>query len=393
MPQVNRISGHKRPGRNGKRYRKQINGRVYEKYFVGNEDQRRRDYKLWVEMLIKENKDRKIDGSKTWAFFVSAFLKSMRNERDAKTGRPVWRTRTIAEYGYALAHFEKMIHPHYVRDLSFDDVAAFRRTRVEEAQQKGDDNYGVNKDMGCILRAFDWGMVEGYLPYIDLTPVRNTPKKTSAPVVRVLTPWELAMLYKYSSPQMRVATRMGLEGNLRPEEMYNFLIEKLDPKTGIAWITHNDEDKQRGIRAWTVKRDKERPVYFTPETVKDILSLGATTYLLMNERGKPLTDNTFSHAWNNNLKRVNNMILRKEPNGHAITGTYKSLRKTHTTYMLEVGADKEDVSKYVSHAEVKTTERHYIDKEMLRKVDAQERLAHLARMKKFVSKLPKMVQK
>lgn len=388
-----RISCVGLPGRNGKRYRKQINGRIYDKWITGNADQRERAYREWVEQLEKENRARKFDGSKTWTFFVRAFLKSMRNEKDAKTGRPVWRTRTIAEYGYALAHFEKMIHPHYVRDLSFDDVAAFRRTRVEEAQQKGDDNYGVNKDMGCLLRAFDWGMVEGYLPYIDLAPVRNTPKKTSAPVVRVLTPWELAMLYKYSSPQMRVATRMGLEGNLRPEEMYNFLIEKLDPKTGIAWITHNDEDEKRGIRAWTVKRDKERPVYFTPETVKDILSLGATTYLLMNEKGKPLTDNTFSHAWNNNLKRVNNMILRREPNGHPVTGTYKSLRKTHTTYMLQAGADKEDVSKYVSHAEVKTTERHYIDKEMLRKVDAQERLAHLARMKKFVSKLPKMVQK
>jgi len=393
MPPVNKISGFKKSGRNGQRYRKQINGRRYEIYLTGNTEQRKHDYKEWVAMLEKENRSRKIDNSKTWAFFVSAFLKSMRAEKDAKTGKPIWRTRTIAEYGYALAHFESVVHPHFVKDLSFEDVAAFRRSRVEDAQARGDDNYGVNKDMGCLLRALDWGMVEGYLPYIDLTPVRNTPKKTSAPIVRVLTPWELSMLYKYSSPQMRVATRMGLEGNLRPEEMYNFLIEKIDAKTGIAWVTHNDEDKRRGIRAWTVKRDKERPVYFTPETIKDIFSLGAKTYLLTNENGKPLTDNTFSHAWKNNLKRVNDMILRREPDGHKILCTYKSLRKTHTTYMLQAGAAKEDVSKYVSHAEVKTTERHYIDKEMLRKADAKMRLEHLERMKKYVSKLPKMVKK
>ena len=277
-----KISSFKQAGRRGFRYRKQINGRVYDKYFYGNKEQREHDYKLWVEQLEQQNRSRKFDGSKTWAYFVSAFLRSMRSEKDAKTGRLIWRTRTVAEYGYALAHFEKVVHPHYVKDLTFEHVALFRRTRVEEAQSKGDDNYGVNKDMGCLLRALDWGMVAGYIPYIDLTPVRNTPKKTSAPIVRVLTPWELSMLYKYSSPQMRVATRMGLEGNLRPEEMYNFLLEKIDPKTGIGWITHNDEDKKRGIRFWTVKRDKERPVYFTPDTIKDILSLGAKTYLLLS---------------------------------------------------------------------------------------------------------------
>lgn len=390
---ANKVSSYKRPGRLGHRYRKQINGRRYEIFLSGNKEQREHAYKLWLEQLEKENKSRRFDGSKTWAFFVSAFLRSMRAEKDAKTGRPVWRTRTVAEYGYALAHFEKVVHPHYIKDLTFEHVALFRRTRVEEAQSNGDDNYGVNKDMGCLLRALDWGMVEGYIPYIDLTPVRNTPKKTSAPIVRVLTPWELGMLFKYSSPQMRVATKMGLEGNLRPEEMYNFLIEKIDPETGIGWITHNDEDKKRGIRFWTVKRDKERPVYFTPDTIKDILSLKAKTYLLVNEHGKPLDDMTFSKHWNKNLKRVNDMILRREPDGHKIICTYKSLRKTHTTYMLQAGAAKEDVSKYVSHAELKTTERHYIDKEMLRKADAKARLEHLERMKKFVSKLPKMVQK
>ena len=335
-----KISSFKRAGRNGKRYRKQINNRVYEKYFCGNKEQREYAYKLWVAELEKENKSRQYDGSKTWAYFVSAFIKYMRSEKDAKTGKPVWRERTIKEYQYALDHFKTIIKPHYIKALAFEDVAAFRRAKVAEAQKAGDDNYGVNKDMGCILRALDWGMTEGFVPFIDLTPLRNTPKRTSAPVVKVLTPWELSMLLKYSSPVMQVAVRMGLEGNLRPEEMYNFLLEKIDPKTGIGWVTHNDEDKKRGIRFWTVKRDKERPVYFTPDTIKDILSLGAKTYLITNEDGKPLNDNTFSKHWNKNLKHVNDMILRREPDGHKILCTYKSLRKTHTTYMLQAGAAK-----------------------------------------------------
>lgn len=386
-----RVSGYKRPGRHGRRYRKQIGRRRYEIFLSGNKEQRKHAYDLWVQELKNKHKSRKFDGSKTWSYFTDAFLHSLRTEKDAKTGQPVWRERTIKEYDYALQHFEKIIQPHYVRDLTFDNVTQFRRTRIAEAREAGDDNYGVNKDMGCLLRAFDWGMTEGYIPYIDLTPLRNAHKKTSAPIVRVLTPWELFMLLKYSTPHMRVAIRMGLEGNMRPEELYNFIIDKLDPKTGIAWVSHNDEDKKRGIRAWTVKRDKERPVYLTPETVADILSLRLTTYLLLNEKGQPFNDNTFSKLWARNLKKVNDMILRQEPDGHKIQCTSRSLRKTHTTYMVQAGADEKEVSKYVAHSQIKTTEKHYISKEALREADAKERLERLERMKPFVCKLQKMV--
>lgn len=386
-----KISSFKRAGRNGKRYRKQINNRVYEKYFCGNKEQREYAYKLWVAELEKENKSRQYDGSKTWAFFAGAFIKYMRNEKDKKTGKPVWRARTIKEYQYALDHFRAAVKPHFAKDITFEDVAAFRRVKVDEAQKAGDDNYGVNKDMGCILRAFDWGMTEGYIPYIDLTPLRKSPKHTSAPVVKVLTAWELSMLLKYSSPVMKVAVRMGLEGNLRPEEMYNFVVSKIDPKTGIAWVSHNDEDKSAGIREWTVKRDKERPVFFTKPTIKAILALRPKTYILTNKKGKPFDDSTFSKAWAKNLKDVNDLVLRHEDNAPEISCTAKSLRKTHTTYMMRAGAKEEDVSLYVSHADKKTTERHYIDKETLRQAEKQKRLAHMAKMKPYVEKVAKML--
>lgn len=76
-----RISCVGLPSRNGKRYRKQINGRVYDICLTGNTHQRELAYKELVEKLIKQHKDRKTDGSQTWAFFVSAFLKSMRKEK------------------------------------------------------------------------------------------------------------------------------------------------------------------------------------------------------------------------------------------------------------------------------------------------------------------------
>ena len=56
---------------------------------------------------------------------------------------------------------------------------------------------------------------------------------------------------------------------------------------------------------------------------------------------------------------------------------------------MRAGAKEEDVS----HADKKTTERHYIEKETLREAERQKRLAHLERMKEFVLKLPEMVAK
>lgn len=388
-----KISSFKRRGRKGHRYRKQINNCVYEKYFYGNQEQREYQYKLWVKELIKENKTRQYDGSKTWAYFASAFIKYMRNEKDAKTGKPVWRTRTIQEYQYALDHFKALVKPNFVKDLTFDKVAEFRRKKSDIARQAGDDNYGVNKDMGCLFRALDWGMTEGHVPFIDLTPLRNTPKRTSAPIVKVLSPWELSMLLKYSSPAMQVAVRMGLEGNLRPNEMYNFLIDKINPKTGIAWISSNEEDKKRGIHAWTVKCDKERPVFFTPQTIQAILALKAKTYIFTNSRGKPFDNSSFSKEWAHNLNDVNEQIIRHEDNAPKIMCTAKSLRKTHTTYMLRAGADEKDVSLYVSHTDTKVTKRHYIEKETLRAAERRKRLAHMEKMKAFVLKLPEMVEK
>lgn len=110
------VNSYKQPGRRGHRYRKQINNRIYDKYFYGNKEQREHDYQLWVAQLISENKTRRIDGSKTWKFFAQAGANELDvskyvSHADKKTTERHYidkETLRQAEARARLAHLEQM---------------------------------------------------------------------------------------------------------------------------------------------------------------------------------------------------------------------------------------------------------------------------------------------
>lgn len=168
---ADKIHSFKRPKRNGYRYRKQINGRVYEKYFYGNKEQRETQYRIWAESLENDHKSRSFDGSKTWSFFSNAFLTHLRTLKDKRSGRLAYRPRTIDEYKQALNHFKAFLKPHYVNDITFADVAEFRRLSKARADKNETDYYSTNKDTACIIRALEWGMTEGLVPIFTIYPL------------------------------------------------------------------------------------------------------------------------------------------------------------------------------------------------------------------------------
>jgi len=383
-------SGFKRPGRTGQRYRKQIGKRRYEKFFYGNKQQREEQYSKWVEVLIAKHKARSWDGSKTWEFFKDRFLSYLRTATDKRTQRPLFRPRTVAEYKYALIHFEAALSPHYLNDLSYEAVAEFRRQNKAKADREQSDYYGVNKDTGCLIRALEWGMTEGYIPVINLDSLKKQ-FSTSKVVVSTLQPWQMDLILKYSNAKMRVAAKMGFYAGLRPEEAYSLLLGKIDFKTGIAWVSENAEDKEGGTTFWQVKRGKDRPVYFPPDLLEDILALNSPgPYVLMDNSvpPKPYNVNNFSKAWSQNLAHVNKMILKEEADTPQVACTYKIFRKTHTTMMLQVGAEEKAASLYVGHADTQVTEEHYLDPEVLKKRQEAKQLEHLEGLKKYLKKLP-----
>lgn len=389
------IYSYQRMGRRGYRYRKQINGRCYEKTFYGNPLQREEQYKKWIEKLLNDHKDRSYDGSKTWNYFKERFLTYMRTEPNKSTGRLLYRPRTIAEYCYALDHFEKIAKPHYINDITYQDVAFFRRQSKENADKINKDYYGANKDTGCLIRALEWGMREGLVPFINLDTLKKQ-FATAKVVVSILQPWQLEMIFKYSTPNMRVAAKMGYYAGLRPEEAYSLLLDKIDFNTGIVWLSPNEEDTQKGTSFWIVKRDKDRPVFFPPDLLEDIKALKSPgPYVLMtNEKNpRPYNVDNFSKAWKNNLEHVNDMIIRYEADTPKISCTYKIFRKTHTTMMLKVGAKEEDASLYVGHADTQVTEEHYLEPQTLKNRISEQQIAHLEKVKKYLKKLPKIVEK
>lgn len=188
-----RISSFKKKGRNGFRYRKQIGRRRYEKWFYGNKEQRDAQFKAWCQELEHNLKERAFDGSKTWAFFSGAFLTHLRTLKDKRSGRLAYRPRTIDEYKQALNHFKAYLKPHYVNDITFANVAEFRRLSKARADKNETDYYSTNKDTSCLIRALEWGMAEGFVPVINLSPLKK-PLAVSKVVVSVLRPTRLLCL-------------------------------------------------------------------------------------------------------------------------------------------------------------------------------------------------------
>lgn len=390
---ANKIHSFKRPKRNGYRYRKQINGRVYEKYFYGNKEQRETQYRIWAENLEKDHKSRSFDGSKTWAFFSGAFLTHLRTLKDKRSGRLAYRPRTIDEYKQALNHFKAYLKPHYVNDITFANVAEFRRLSKARADKNETDYYSTNKDTSCLIRALEWGMAEGFVPVINLSPLKK-PLAVSKVVVSVLQPYQVALLIKYSSLKMKIAVKMGYYDGFRGEEVCNLLVKKIDAASGYVWISENKEDKSQGIHYWMPKADKERVVYFPPDLLDDIKQLAPQgPYLITDKNGNPYSDKNFSNAFKQNLKAVNRQILEHEPDTPLIECTFKILRKTHLTQMLKAGAKEKDASLYAGHADTQVTEEHYLDPAVLKNKAQAEKISHLEKVKKYVSKLPGTLKK
>lgn len=386
------ISSFKKEGRNGYRYRYQINFKRYERYFYGNREQREHDFKIWVKELEEKHATRKEDNSMTWLSFQNMFIEFIRQEKDKTTGKPLYKSRTVEEYDHNLTDFKNTMKPGYVQDLTYPLFAAYRRKLRQRADEKNTNYYGLNKKMGSVLRAAKWGMAEGLIPVINTEPL-EAPLNTGKVIVRTITPQEVGLLVKYSPPRWRVAVKIGFYAGIRPEEMIHLLVSKIDFSTGITKIWEHAADPKRGITAWAPKRDKRRLVLLPPDVLADIKKLCARTYVITNDIGEAYNEKNFSNAFKANLKEVNKQILRHEPNTSPLKCTYKTLRKSCITALMDMGMEEKEASLGLGHADKKTSERHYINPEVLEKNQEKEQRARIERAKAFVLKLPDALKK
>ena len=388
---ANQTSGYKRPGRNGQRYRHQINHKRYEKYFTGNKEQREFQFKEWVAQLEAKYKNRTTDNSVTYSTFKRLFLEYLRGLKDKTTGERLYQERTAEEYANYLTDFEMTMHPKYVQDITYPIVAEYRRRIRKQADDNNNNYYGVNKKMGCNMRALKWGMAEGFLPVFSMEALERL--DTGEVIVRTITPAQVALLIKYSPLTWRVGIKMGFYAGLRPEEAINFIKSKIDFKTGIVKIWEHKADPAHGITAWRPKAKKRRLVYFPQDLLDDIKKLNPATYVLTDDEGTPYSVKNFSNAFKDNLKHVNDQILRHEADTAPIQCTYKTLRKSNITALIDTGLGEKDASLELGHVDKKTSEKHYINKEVLAKQKEREQLEQINKIKAHLLKLPAALKK
>lgn len=391
MPPKIKISGFKRKGRHGQRYRKQINGRRYEIFFTGNKEQREAAYKAWVQKLMERHARNAVDNSITFCDFRDKFIRYIRTLQDKNTGKLIYSPRTVEEYHYCLADFERVCSLHYAGDVDYATLAHYRRVSRAAADRAQQNYYGVNKKMGSVIRALKWGMAEGLINVFSTAPL-EVKLDTGEVIVKTLTADAVSLLIKYSSPKWKVAIKIGYYAGVRPEEMVHLLLSKIDFHTGITKIWEHEADKRQGITAWTPKRDKRRLVLLPPDVLQDIIQLNPKVYVLNNKHGRPFDLDNFDKAFKKNLRHVNREILRHEPNTARIDCTYKTLRKSNITALMNMGLAEEDASLSLGHANKKTSEKHYIQAETLLRHQEQKQLAQLEKIKKFILNLPHTIQ-
>lgn len=386
-----KISSYKRADHKGHRYRKQINGKRYEIFLEGNEEKRKELYKKWVAELTNKHARDTVNHSITFLDFREKFVTYIKTLQDKNTGKLRYSPRTVEEYHYHLAEFERAMKISHAGDVDYTMLAEFRRKSREAADKLKQNYYGVNKKMGSVIRALKWGMAEGLINVFNTAPL-EVKLDTGEVVVKTLTPSAVALLVKYSSAKWRVAIKIGFYAGLRPEEMLNLLKSQIDFKTGITKIWERAGDKRKGIVAWAPKRDKRRLVLLPPDVLKEIAKLNTKYYVLTNERGERFDFDNFGKAFNKNLAHVNRCIRMYEPDTPVIKCTYKTLRKSNITALMDMGVDEKDASLSLGHADKKTSEKHYINADTLLRQQEKEQLAQLSKIKKFVLSLPKVIQ-
>lgn len=385
-------SSYKRAGRSGQRYRKQINHKRYEKYLHGNELERTKAYEKWVESLIATHKNRITDKSLTFTTFKQMFIDELRSIIDKNTGKPKYKNRTIDEYLASLEDFDNKMKLQYINDLTYPILAAYRRKLKDQARAKKSNNYGINKKMGCNIRAFKWGMAEGFIPVINTTPLEEN-LDTGKVVPHTITIKEIALLVKYSPLKWQIAIKIGFYTGIRPEEMINLIKSKIDFQTGILKIQEHDENKALGIKEWAPKRNKRRPLFLPTDVLEDIKKLNPKTYIILNDEGKPYSENNFSNSFKSNLNKVNKQIRKYEADTPPIRCSYKTLRKSNISVLMDKGLDENDASLNLGHADKKTSEKHYIDPQVLEKQKEEKQLKQLEKIKSYLLELPTALYK
>ena len=377
---VCKIKGH-----NKYRGKAIVDKHEFVKYFDGNKKDAEAQCKGWKEKLVADLKDR-YDGAKSWLFFKMEFLGWLKKNKSRYNTS--FQPRTIQEHTSSLKKVEKILRPRFMPDINVGELGKLKTALEKEALAKNVGFHGANKVLVNFKTALAWGIERGYVPDMSL----NVVKLLSVPrvVVKIFTPRMISLMLKYSNTKWRVAILLGFDSGCRPEEVYSMLVSKLDLENGFAWISPNVENKALGITAWNPKAGKTRQIRLTQRTIEEIKKLNPKgPYLITNQRNEPFTEFNFSNTFKKHLQGINNRIKADKENGPEpihISGTFKLLRKSYCTTRQGEGADLEDVSDSMGHADSQVTQEHYTSAEyaVLKEKQIQQERARLKELDKYI---------
>lgn len=242
--------------------------------------------------------------------------------------------------------FRKYLGDKYINEITPEDLNLFKKKRREKDKLTAE---GINCDLRSLRALFNYAVAEGYL-----LPTDNPIEKVEWAYDHGIYRKQRGVRYFTEEEMQKLAEAIRDNGDTDHLELYFMYLfsgarrSEILPATEFRW--DNVDFKQKIITFNQQKNRKVRTVTMVPQVEQ-----------ILKARQKRTPESTYPFDYTGD--HVYDILVRKYM--RRICGiegvSVQTLRRTTGAILLKNNWKVYDVSKYLDHASVTTTERHYVD--------------------------------
>jgi len=255
-------------------------------------------------------------------------------------------TNTVKRYKFSVAAFKKHMGDPLVHEITASEINIFKSKRREVDELSAS---GINSDLRSIRAVLNFARKQGYLPADS-----NVFEQVAMASDRKKFEKQEGVRYFFEEELQQLAAAIRAENDLDMLETFQMYLysgaraKEILPANGFRWENINFRDSV--ITFNQHKTNSVRTITLVPQ-VRSILTK------------RKARDPEGRYPFNYRYWHVYNMLKRKYMERACdLPGTsIQTLRATTGAILLKAGWNIYDVSKYLGHSSVRTTERHYAD--------------------------------
>jgi len=242
--------------------------------------------------------------------------------------------------------FRKYVGDKYINEITSEDLNLFKQKRREKDKLTAE---GINCDLRSLRALFNYAVAEGYL-----LPNKNPFEKVEWAYDHGKYRKQRGVRYFTEEEMQQIAEAIRNRNDIDHLELYVMYLfsgarrAEILPETEFLW--ENVDFKNKTITFNQQKNRKIRRVWMVPQVER-----------ILKARRKRLPKSVY--PFNYTGDHVYDILVRKYMRRicKLRAASVQTLRRTTGAILLKNNWKVYDVSKYLDHASVTTTERHYVD--------------------------------